>query len=95
MKSSKRACITYRCKAREGRARNQFETIRQSVGVRGLPFNFPAMVPMWFLPFAIVCGNTFVLKPSGAVPLTSDHLPHLKTSVCHPRSEPRLARTTR
>jgi malonate-semialdehyde dehydrogenase (acetylating)/methylmalonate-semialdehyde dehydrogenase len=35
-----------------------------------VPFNFPAMVPFWFLPFAIACGNTFVLKPSEQVPLT-------------------------
>lgn len=35
------------------------------------PFNFPAMVPFWFWPFAIACGNTFVLKPSERVPLTS------------------------
>ena len=35
-----------------------------------MPFNFPAMVPFWFLPFAIACGNTFVLKPSEQVPLT-------------------------
>ena len=34
------------------------------------PFNFPAMVPMWFWPFAVACGNTFVLKPSERVPLT-------------------------
>jgi malonate-semialdehyde dehydrogenase (acetylating)/methylmalonate-semialdehyde dehydrogenase len=34
------------------------------------PFNFPAMVPMWMLPFAVACGNTFVLKPSEKVPLT-------------------------
>ena len=35
-----------------------------------VPFNFPAMVPFWFLPFAIACGNTFVLKPSEQVPMT-------------------------
>src|SRR5579871_4929138 len=35
-----------------------------------MPFNFPAMVPFWFLPFAIACGNTFVLKPSEQVPMT-------------------------
>jgi malonate-semialdehyde dehydrogenase (acetylating) / methylmalonate-semialdehyde dehydrogenase len=48
------------------------ETIRQPVGVCAaiVPFNFPAMVPFWFLPFAIGCGNTFVLKPSEQVPLT-------------------------
>jgi len=48
------------------------ETIRQPVGVCGIiaPFNFPAMVPFWFLPFAIACGNTIVLKPSEQVPMT-------------------------
>ncbi|HEV3389322.1 MAG TPA: CoA-acylating methylmalonate-semialdehyde dehydrogenase [Solirubrobacteraceae bacterium] len=48
------------------------ETIRQPVGVCAaiVPFNFPAMVPFWFLPFAIACGNTFVLKPSEQVPMT-------------------------
>ena len=48
------------------------ETIRQPVGVCAaiVPFNFPAMVPYWFLPFAIACGNTFVLKPSEQVPMT-------------------------
>src|ERR1700761_4819899 len=48
------------------------ETIRQPVGVCAAiaPFNFPAMVPFWFLPFAIACGNTFILKPSEQVPLT-------------------------
>src|SRR4051794_41300865 len=47
------------------------ETIRQPVGVCAaiVPFNFPAMVPFWFLPFAIACGNTFILKPSEQVPL--------------------------
>src|SRR5262249_36881534 len=37
------------------------------------PFNFPAMVPAWMWPFAIACGNTFVLKPSEKVPLTPTH----------------------
>src|SRR5829696_4749545 len=48
------------------------ETIRQPVGVCAaiVPFNFPAMVPFWFLPFAIACGNTFILKPSEQVPMT-------------------------
>src|SRR3954465_10628903 len=48
------------------------EPVRQPVGVCAaiVPFNFPAMVPFWFLPFAIGCGNTFVLKPSEQVPLT-------------------------
>jgi malonate-semialdehyde dehydrogenase (acetylating)/methylmalonate-semialdehyde dehydrogenase len=48
------------------------KTIRQPLGVCvGItPFNFPAMVPTWMYPFAIACGNTFVLKPSEKVPLT-------------------------
>jgi len=47
-------------------------SIRQPLGVcAGItPFNFPAMVPMWMFPFAIACGNTFILKPSEKVPLT-------------------------
>jgi malonate-semialdehyde dehydrogenase (acetylating) / methylmalonate-semialdehyde dehydrogenase len=48
------------------------ETVRQPVGVCAAigPFNFPAMVPFWFLPFAIGCGNSFILKPSEQVPMT-------------------------
>src|ERR1700704_2395462 len=47
-------------------------TIRQPLGVcAGItPFNFPGMVPMWMFPFAIACGNSFILKPSEKVPLT-------------------------
>jgi malonate-semialdehyde dehydrogenase (acetylating)/methylmalonate-semialdehyde dehydrogenase len=46
--------------------------IRQPLGVVAAitPFNFPGMVPFWFLPSAVACGNTFVLKPSERVPLT-------------------------
>ncbi len=49
------------------------ETIRHPVGVCAgiVPFNFPAMVPLWMYPIAIACGNTFVLKPSEKVPLSS------------------------
>ena len=49
------------------------ETIRHPVGVcAGItPFNFPAMVPLWMFPVAIICGNTFVLKPSEKVPLSA------------------------
>jgi malonate-semialdehyde dehydrogenase (acetylating) / methylmalonate-semialdehyde dehydrogenase len=45
---------------------------RQPLGVFAAitPFNFPAMVPMWFLPHAIACGNTFIVKPSERVPLS-------------------------
>ena len=46
--------------------------IRQPLGVVAAipPFNFPAMIPLWFLPYAIACGNTIVLKPSEKVPMT-------------------------
>ena len=48
-------------------------TIRQPIGVCvGItPFNFPAMIPLWMFPMAIVCGNTFVLKPSEQDPMTA------------------------
>jgi malonate-semialdehyde dehydrogenase (acetylating)/methylmalonate-semialdehyde dehydrogenase len=47
-------------------------TVRQPLGVFAsiTPFNFPSMVPMWFLPHAIACGNTFIVKPSERVPLS-------------------------
>jgi malonate-semialdehyde dehydrogenase (acetylating)/methylmalonate-semialdehyde dehydrogenase len=46
--------------------------IRQPVGVIAViaPFNFPGMIPFWFLPYAIACGNTCIVKPSEKVPLT-------------------------
>lgn len=46
--------------------------IRQPLGVCACiaPFNFPGMIPFWFLPYAIACGNTFIFKPSEKVPLT-------------------------
>src|SRR6202021_575574 len=46
--------------------------IRQPMGVVAAitPFNFPGMIPFWFLPYAIATGNTFILKPSERVPLT-------------------------
>ena len=46
--------------------------IRQPLGVSACisPFNFPGMIPFWFLPYAIACGNSFILKPSEKVPLT-------------------------
>jgi malonate-semialdehyde dehydrogenase (acetylating)/methylmalonate-semialdehyde dehydrogenase len=54
-------------------------TTREPIGVcAGItPFNFPAMVPMWMFPLAIACGNTFILKPSEKVPLTTLRLAEL------------------
>ena len=53
--------------------------IRQPLGVTVAitPFNFPSMIPLWFLPYAIACGNTFILKPSERVPLTARRLVEL------------------
>jgi malonate-semialdehyde dehydrogenase (acetylating)/methylmalonate-semialdehyde dehydrogenase len=55
------------------------ETIRHPVGVcAGItPFNFPSMVPLWMFPIAIACGNTFMLKPSEKVPLSTVRLGEL------------------
>jgi malonate-semialdehyde dehydrogenase (acetylating)/methylmalonate-semialdehyde dehydrogenase len=46
--------------------------IRQPLGVSAIiaPFNFPGMIPFWFLPYAVACGNAVVVKPSERVPLT-------------------------
>jgi malonate-semialdehyde dehydrogenase (acetylating) / methylmalonate-semialdehyde dehydrogenase len=46
--------------------------LHQPVGVCAIitPFNFPGMIPFWFLPYALACGNTVVVKPSERVPLT-------------------------
>ncbi|MCW2955059.1 MAG: methylmalonate-semialdehyde dehydrogenase, partial [Conexibacter sp.] len=58
----------------EGIARGvDVELVRQPVGVIAAitPFNFPAMIPLWFLPYALATGNAFILKPSERDPLTS------------------------
>jgi malonate-semialdehyde dehydrogenase (acetylating) / methylmalonate-semialdehyde dehydrogenase len=49
------------------------------------PFNFPAMVPLWMFPISIVCGNTFILKPSPKVPLTPLRLAELLTEAGLPK----------
>lgn len=45
---------------------------RQPLGVFAalMPFNFPFLVPMWFFPVALACGNTYIIKPSPTTPLT-------------------------
>ncbi|MFQ6124997.1 MAG: CoA-acylating methylmalonate-semialdehyde dehydrogenase [Candidatus Heimdallarchaeota archaeon] len=50
--------------------------IRQPIGVCCMipPFNFPSMVPLWFLPYAVACGNTYIVKPSEQVPLSQNRL---------------------
>ena len=61
--------------------------VRQPLGVVAAitPFNFPAMIPFWFLPYAIACGNTFILKPSERVPLTMQRAFELLDEVGLPR----------
>lgn len=50
--------------------------IRQPIGVAAAiaPFNFPAMIPFWFMPYALACGNTYIVKPSEKVPLTMQRI---------------------
>lgn len=60
--------------------------VRQPLGVVAAitPFNFPAMIPCWFLPHALATGNCFILKPSELVPLTSNRLFHLLEAAGFP-----------
>lgn len=55
------------------------EVIRVPLGVFTMlaPFNFPAMVPFWFIPYALATGNTYVIKPSPRVPMTMAYLTEL------------------
>ena len=50
--------------------------VRQPVGVCAAicPFNFPGMIPFWFMPYALACGNTYIVKPSEKVPLTMQRI---------------------
>jgi malonate-semialdehyde dehydrogenase (acetylating)/methylmalonate-semialdehyde dehydrogenase len=52
------------------------EVLKQPLGVFAAvcPFNFPVMVPFWFLPYAVATGNSFIVKPSEQVPLTMQRL---------------------
>ena len=61
--------------------------IRQPLGVVAAitPFNFPVMVPFWFIPYGIACGNTFIIKPSEKVPLTMRRLFELIEQLELPR----------
>jgi malonate-semialdehyde dehydrogenase (acetylating)/methylmalonate-semialdehyde dehydrogenase len=61
--------------------------IRQPVGVCAViaPFNFPGMIPFWFLPYALACGNTYVVKPSEKVPLTMQKIFRLFEQIGLPK----------
>jgi malonate-semialdehyde dehydrogenase (acetylating)/methylmalonate-semialdehyde dehydrogenase len=61
--------------------------IRQPVGVCTTiaPFNFPGMIPFWFLPYAVACGNTYIVKPSEKVPTTMQFIFKLIEQVGLPK----------
>ena len=61
--------------------------IRQPVGVGTTiaPFNFPGMIPFWFMPYGLACGNTYIVKPSERVPLTMQRVFELIEQVGFPK----------
>ena len=61
--------------------------IRQPVGVCAVicPFNFPGMIPFWFMPYALACGNTYVIKPSEKVPLSMQKIVRLMEQAGFPK----------
>ena len=61
--------------------------IRQPLGVCAVigPFNFPGMIPFWFMPYAIACGNTYIVKPSEKVPLTMQKIFQLLDEIGLPK----------
>lgn len=61
--------------------------IRQPVGVCATiaPFNFPGMIPFWYLPYAIAAGNTYIIKPSEKVPMTMQFIMKLIEQVDFPK----------
>jgi len=61
--------------------------IRQPLGVGACisPFNFPIMIPFWFMPYAIACGNTYIVKPSEKVPMTMTRIFELIEGIHLPK----------
>jgi malonate-semialdehyde dehydrogenase (acetylating) / methylmalonate-semialdehyde dehydrogenase len=61
--------------------------LRQPVGVAAAicPFNFPGMIAFWFMPYALACGNTYLVKPSEKVPLTMQKIFHLVEQAGFPK----------
>jgi malonate-semialdehyde dehydrogenase (acetylating)/methylmalonate-semialdehyde dehydrogenase len=61
--------------------------LRQPVGVCATicPFNFPGMIPFWYLPYAIACGNTYIIKPSEKVPMTMQYIFKLIDQIGFPK----------
>ena len=65
---------------------------RQPLGVVAAvtPFNFPAMIPLWFLPYAIACGNCIILKPSEQTPMACGRLFELLAETGLPKGVAQL-----
>jgi malonate-semialdehyde dehydrogenase (acetylating)/methylmalonate-semialdehyde dehydrogenase len=63
------------------------QMIRQPVGVCAAicPFNFPGMIPFWFMPYALACGNTYIVKPSERVPVTMQKIFRLVEKAGFPK----------
>lgn len=61
--------------------------IRQPLGVCACiaPFNFPGMITFWFLPYALACGNSYIIKPSEKVPLTMTKIVRLMEQLDLPK----------
>src|SRR3954468_8495091 len=61
--------------------------IPQPVGIVAAitPFNFPAMIPLWFLPYAVACGNTVIIKPSEKTPMTMARIAELMEQSQFPK----------
>jgi malonate-semialdehyde dehydrogenase (acetylating)/methylmalonate-semialdehyde dehydrogenase len=71
--------------------------LRQPVGVCAAicPFNFPGMIPFWFMPYALACGNTYIVKPSEKVPLTMQRIFQLIDEVGFPKGVVNLVNGTK
>jgi malonate-semialdehyde dehydrogenase (acetylating)/methylmalonate-semialdehyde dehydrogenase len=61
--------------------------LRQPVGVCAIigPFNFPGMIPFWFMPYALACGNTVIVKPSERTPMTMQRIMQLIEEIKLPK----------
>jgi malonate-semialdehyde dehydrogenase (acetylating)/methylmalonate-semialdehyde dehydrogenase len=71
--------------------------IRQPLGVCAAicPFNFPAMIPFWFMPYALACGNTYIVKPSEKVPITMQRIFSLIDEINFPAGVVNLVNGTK
>ncbi len=71
--------------------------LRQPLGVCATiaPFNFPGMIPFWYLPYAVACGNTYIVKPSEKVPMTMQFIVKLIEQAGFPKGVVNLVNGTK